>query len=940
MVRQACKHLPDHSFFEVRLMNFIRRTAAALCLITAPALAIAEPDEDYKFNAEGLTLSKMIGRTTVGTTRDSSKTWSLYLARDKTAFFTFSSGKTATATWVQKSQRIICFKGLNKDRPADEVCKRAQTLGRGTDWMTINLKTKDGKTTYEKATKGEKAGSSQMVYSHAGRKAVDQTSYIADVSKWPGHVVVGRSLKGKEAWSIYFDPEGTMLFTLGTGRQESGRYRISSGEICMTFAKSTGGMTNLGGCYKPKVQDGKIRWARSSSGSATSELVYMVKAEPPAPGPRTLEPLSRDSYHMVLADPTGRTIATVNRRGSGSIELYDAAARSLIGSHPAYAQDMSFRSDGLRLAGDYKSNVWVLDIDTGLEVWSHTRAVGADFSELAFANDGQLLVGDNAGWVTVFDAETGAVQSSVQVAQTRISDIAVSRNGHVLIGSRDGALVMAQVNALDKTVPVAGAPAGGNDNSVHNVAFESNGERFYALYKDGTLLTGSSGATVTEADVDKIVKLNTGTAYVIAQDPTRPELFVAGKNAAQFIKRPSLQVVETLPKSESGWRISTAYMGKSGAMISHLEGSGLETWARDYDNYLRLKKVPFSVKGPANKRVSAIRTARKKQADRYAELRTDLNVLYSNGDCTVYEARAKELKTADRKDDCAAAKAKRAQIADYALALKELRCDAATAIRTEHGHGSTFREEKCRAQVEKAQAQARFLAAVEAKECTVVRELGPDFGAPTAGSDCDMAVALEADSARKMYFAAVKFDSSKDRTRAKTLYTEVMNRFPDDDLAIDAANRLTALNDMEVLEQRQSENEAALAAAQAAIAKANAEKAAAERRAKAQADQARAAAAREAKAARQAADARARAAEARAREAEARARAQTQSQPRRNTACDHVAPGKRFTVKGGGFFGIGDATYRVIGISRQGGFVTAQMLGTDIQKDFRCSRVR
>ena len=920
-------------------MNFIRRTAAALCLIAAPALAVAEPDKDYKYNADGLTLNKMIGRTTVGITRDSSKTWSLYLGRDKSAFFTFSSGKTASATWDKISRRIICFKGLNKDRPDDKVCKRAETLGRGTDWMTVNLKTKDGKTVYEKATKGERIGSSQMVYSHAGRKSVDQASFVADLTKWPGYVVVGRSLRDGAPWSVYFDPDGTMLFTLGTGKQASGSYRIKSGEVCMTFPKSEGGVTNLNGCYAPKVQDGKIRWHRPAKGNATSELVYMVKAELPPPGPRQLERLSRDPYHMVLVDPLGRTAAAVNRSKQGSIEIYDVAARSKIDTYAAYARDMAFSADGRALAGTYKGDVWVLDVETGLERWTHARAGDTPFSELAFGPDGALYVADNDGVITVFDGATGAQLHSAQAAPSRIADIAVSRAGHVLIGTDEGLLAMGRTDALDQMTPVKDAPAAAADNGVYNLRFENDGSRFYALYKDGTIATGTSGEG---AQIDKSLKSGTGTTYMMAMHPSRPELYLSGKTKQVFLKRPSLEVSETYPTVKGGWRISTEYLGDGGAMISNVEDKGgLETWARSYESYKRLKDVPYSAKSAANQRVAAIAAAKKDVADKYRAVLREVGALYADGSCDAYEARVGELRAPDRKTDCTEAKAKRETAARYEAALEALQCDEAAAIRTNEGHGSAFKETKCREKVERAEQQARFLAAVEAKDCAVVRELAPRFGTEATGADCDMAVAMETDSPRKLYFAAVKFDSAKDRPRAKMLYTEVMNRFPEDDLAIDAANRLTALNDQAVMEQKQAENEAALAAAQAAIAKANADKAEAERRAAEQASKARAAAEREARAAREAADARARAAEARAREAEARARAQAQarSQPRRNTACDHVAPGKRFTVKGGGFFGMGDATYTVIGISRQGGFVTARLLGTDIQKDFSCNRV-
>ena len=170
-------------------------------------------------------------------------------------------------------------------------------------------------------------------------------------------------------------------------------------------------------------------------------------------------------------------------------------------------------------------------------------------------------------------------------------------------------------------------------------------------------------------------------------------------------------------------------------------------------------------------------------------------------------------------------------------------------------------------------------------------------------------------------------DTVKQNERAKRLYIEVMNRFPDDDLAIDAAKRLTELGDQEERDQKDAENAAALKAAQTALEQAQ----------RANAEELRKAKAREADAKRAADKARAREAEARAREAEARAKANRQ--PSRNTSCDHVTFGQDFKIPGGGMFGM-TGYYTVVGISRTGGIVTARLAGTDIQKQFSCRRVR
>lgn len=109
----------------------------------SPGLAVADVDFDY--NASGLTINRAKGRTIVGMTRDSSKTWSLFLDRSGKAYFKFPSGREATATWRKRSKNIICFKGLIKDDLSKDICKLATPRGRGTDWMTVEVFEKSGR---------------------------------------------------------------------------------------------------------------------------------------------------------------------------------------------------------------------------------------------------------------------------------------------------------------------------------------------------------------------------------------------------------------------------------------------------------------------------------------------------------------------------------------------------------------------------------------------------------------------------------------------------------------------------------------------------------------------------------------------------------------------------------------------------------------------------
>ncbi len=108
-----------------------------LVLILNSGNAFAE--SDFEHNAKGLNLTDLRGRTLVGVTRDNSDIWSLFLSHSGKAQFHFSSGKRKTAKWRQRSSGIICFTEIVDENPSQEICKLATPLGRGTDWMTVEI---------------------------------------------------------------------------------------------------------------------------------------------------------------------------------------------------------------------------------------------------------------------------------------------------------------------------------------------------------------------------------------------------------------------------------------------------------------------------------------------------------------------------------------------------------------------------------------------------------------------------------------------------------------------------------------------------------------------------------------------------------------------------------------------------------------------------------
>jgi outer membrane protein assembly factor BamB len=885
----------------------------ALFLLATPTLA----DPNFEHNADGLKISKFKGRTIIGVTRGDSKVFSVYLDRNKQAKFHFSSGKRKTVTWRQVSRNIICFKGLVDARKNEEVCKYANPLGRGTDWMTVKVFEKSSGITYDKVTKNERRGSSQIVYTFAGDQEIAKNSYISDLRKWKGHTVVGRTIKDKEAWFMQLGLDNKMEFVFGSGKRFKGSYTTTQSEICLKFFDKPA----FDGCRKPTRKNGKMAWVSTASNGHTSEIVFMKETE--KPGPKIVSSLSDDKYHMVLADPLHRTIAAVSRAKSGSVEIYDSHTQRFLAKIPHYARDLAFSPMGLRLAGNYKNKLWQANVTTGQVDWAVTLDPEITLTEMAYALDKRrILVGSDTGHLYVFDAADGKQLAKHFIADSSISDVAVKK-AQVLVGNQAGQLFAAHYNNLAQFTNFHTATS---DITITRLL--NQGQEFLALTKTGTVLKGTLGALSSQMAVTNTAETGISPAYSLAVNSGESEIIVSYNNGIKLLKTNALENIKIDVNDELPKLGSTVYLSRSGGFISVIKDGGLKVWARSAAKVAGVKSGHKIGGETARKRWIKVRDANLEKERIYKALKSESDLLYATGKCTAYSTKSAELPANDRKSGCEQAAIERKQTAKYNQMLTNFECQAAADFRALAKVGSEFREKKCFATVQTKAERAQYDAAKSTLDCATITQFEAQFNEVGAGDECTFQQALTADSARKLYFAAVKMDTAKRNDRAKQLYLEVMNRFPDDDLAIDSAKRLTELGDQEERNDKDAKNAAALKAAQTALEQAK----------RANEAELRKAREREAAAKRDADNARVRAAEARAREAEARAKANRQ--PTRNTACDHVTVGQRFSIKGGGFFGIGDATYIVIGISRSGGVVTGRMPGTDIQNQFRCSRVR
>ena len=144
---------------------------------------------------------------------------------------------------------------------------------------------------------------------------------------------------------------------------------------------------------------------------------------------------------------------------------------------------------------------------------------------------------------------------------------------------------------------------------------------------------------------------------------------------------------------------------------------------------------------------------------------------------------------------------------DRAEKAKGLDCDAVRDLDGKIGDAPQY--PKCltnKATSERAEAMKRL-------DCDAVRNLDGKASGEKQHAQCVFEKVQKTGTAREAYQKAVDYDLAKDRVKAKALYQSLRERFPSDDLAIEAAKRLTALNDVETTE---AANERAAAAASSA----------------------------------------------------------------------------------------------------------------------------
>lgn len=163
---------------------------------------------------------------------------------------------------------------------------------------------------------------------------------------------------------------------------------------------------------------------------------------------------------------------------------------------------------------------------------------------------------------------------------------------------------------------------------------------------------------------------------------------------------------------------------------------------------------------------------RKAEETRVASLKEKRAAAMQGLDCSAVDALDRDLGTSGGRDACL-------------KAVEQRRLDDLAAA------------ERNQKEAQRKALADRRDAALKAQQCEEVKSLDDQIGADAKIDECRFEVLRKSGSARDLFVGAGKYEAKAERSKAKLLYLEILERFAQDDLALEATKRLGALSDTE-----------------------------------------------------------------------------------------------------------------------------------------------
>lgn len=476
---------------------------------------------------------------------------------------------------------------------------------------------------------------------------------------------------------------------------------------------------------------------------------------------------------------------------------------------------------------DEKKPIQILDLTDG-SISDLDIGIGA--TAVALNQDGSMVAfGDRLGQLKVMDVMTRQIRFSTELGAA-ISKVRFDPKGKALVAlTQEGAMkAIATNDGQPMTAYLSANPGGATDFqfSIRGkyivIGYASGRVRSYERSSDRFELRAETtmARRVEAIDVHEqgeVLAVSSRKATVLNVETLKTIIY----QSKHYKKTTPVKIAFFTPKNQliipsfTGYVALNARNGKEA--IEHRNRGG------------GYKKVAAARTRNATK---ALRTAKAKQR----KLQAQAAALFVARDCVGFGQTAKSNRAAKTLKECEQLKAEEAQATSVRKALSAKKCDLAEQLDTTKKF--TPKVTQCRYALQLLADKSALKLAMETGECGVVARLAPKLGESGKEELCKYNSVMASDNARPMFLAAATYEAKGNRDTAKLIYLEIMKRFPEDDLAIQAATRLTTISDIAANAAKQRQLEAQATKAKVAAAAERTKKAARERAKKAASDRA------------------------------------------------------------------------------------------------------